>query len=546
MNSNSKEYEGYFVEYFGDIKKYLDNLDYAILYEELPLYYFILIEAGRLKDFINAVPGIVSIEPNYVYILSPIEKEDFISENKYNTLKTPYSGRRVNLGIIGSGIDYLDEAFISKDGHSRIKAIWDQTIGKVYEKLQIDEELALKGNKNEGSSIKHNDLSGYTTHLCKAISGENSPTNQCEFVIVKLKEADRAVVRNNCVDSYKENLYETYHIVKALQYLSEFNRASREPMVVYIPLESNFGGRNGTSVLEKFIDYFSSINKDLFFITTNGSEGDGYTHNEGRINEKSFYENIPIIVWGENDLKESGRSFIISFWSNIHDKISFTLKDPLDNVIYREELSNKLDVKSYKSISGNIEVISIPSKAKSMQHETIIKIKGGASGIWSIVLDGNEIVYGNYDIWLSMKELTNYSVTFKYPRKNKTLTNPATAKSILSCMSYSKQEQGIRILSGKDDILYTFSLKSSIIINDSRFLIEDDFGTIKVNGIGISGCILAIALIMILQWAIVEENKLDLRLSDIKTLLLKASTNNITNNYPVLDINKLNNLLLNK
>ena len=546
MNNNLKRYEGYFVEYFGDIKKYLDNLDYAILYEELPLYYFILIEDGRLKDFISDVPGIVSIEPNYVYILSPIEKEDFISENKYKLLEPSYTGRKVNLGIIGSGIDYLDEDFISKDGHSRIKAIWDQTTGKVYEKLQIDEELTLKENKNEVGSIKHNDLSGYTTQLCKAIAGKNSPTNECEFVVVKLKQANETVVRNNCVDVYKENLYETYHIVKALQYLSDFNKASREPMVIYIPIESNFGGRNGTSVLERFIDYFSSINQDLFFITTNGSEGDGYTHNEGKINAKNPNINIPIVVWGEGELNEKGRSFIISFWSNIHDKISFTLKDAFDNVIYKEELSNKLDVKRYNFTSGDIEIISIPSKVKSMQHETIIKVTEGASGIWSIVLEGNEIVYGNYDIWLSMKELTNYSVTFKYPRKNKTLTNPATAKSILSCMAYSKQEKGIRVLSGKDDILYIFSLKSSIIVNDSRFLIEDDFGTVKVNGIGISGCILAIALIMILQWAIVEENKIDLRLSDIKTLLLRASSNNVTNNYPVLDINKLNNLLLNK
>lgn len=558
MNKYRENFEGYFIEYFGDIKAGLSKIDYAILYEELPIYYLVLIECGRLKDLLNDLPGIITIQQNYIYVLSQIEERDFNLEDKFINLSSKYTGKGVTVGIIGGGVDYLDSSFMYDDENTRIKAIWDQTIdghggefvdyGKEYRKSDIEEAMKyVWEGQSPNKFVEHTDNNGYGTNICKAISGSKfNSVNQCEYAIVKLKKAETVTRKMNCIKFKNGNLYETYDIIKALEYLSKLNKNINGPMVVYLPLESNFGGRDGGDVLERFIDYYSNINKDLFIVTNNGNEGDGYRHNEGVVENNGKEVSVPIIVGNElyQTIEERKLDFIISIWTNKYDNLSIKVKSPLGEESIPIESCNTFNLNTTNFQSGTIEILSIEPRINSNEEETIIKVRDAIQGTWMINFIGNEIIYGGYDIWLPMKELTNYNIIFKYPSKNRTLTTPATAKTVLSSMCYSSHEKGIRVLSGRPSMELSKKTVPSLVVDGTGVIIEDDHGIIKIDGIAASGCILTWIIIVILQWAIVEGNKPDLHLSDIRNILSRSSIKYCDNKQNIIDINKLNHLLM--
>lgn len=558
MDDYRSNFEGYFVEYYGDIKSKLNKLDYAILYDELPIYYLVLIEEGRLEDFLKDLPGVISIQPNYIYELSQIEEGNYEIKDKFMNLTSHYTGKGVVLGVIGDGIDYLDCNFINENGDTRIKMVWDQTIetiednrvsyGRVYGKKEIDEAIALK-NKGEkhNNVVDYIDGNGYLTTICKTIAGsEYNSVNQCQYAIVKLKKAEKITRKMNCIKLKRVNLYETYDIVKALEYLSNLNKKIKEPMVIYVPLESNFEGRNGGAVLERFIDYFSNINKDLFFVTNNGNEGDGYRHSEGTIRGEGNQVSIPIIVGDETNRDSSERrfDFLISVWTSIYDNLSIKVISPLGEDSNPIDSSSTFIMNTDNFRSGTVEVLSMAPRLKSSEREVLIKIKNGIQGTWSIDLLGKKIIYGEYDIWLPMKELTNYNVMFRYPNKSRTLTTPSTARNVLSSMCYSRYEKDIRVLSGRPSCDIKKRTKEGFIVDSTGILIEDDYGILKIHGVAVSGCILTWLVILILQWAIVEKHKPDINLNHIRTILSISSVEHSSHDYSIIDITKLNQLLL--
>lgn len=556
MNNFRSDYETYFVEYYGDIKSELNKLDYAFLYEELPIYYVVLIAEGRLKDFLKEIPEIISIQQNYVYVLSQMEESNYRVHDKSISLTTKFTGKGVALGIIGPGIDYLDKEFVHEDGRSRVKAIWDQTIewnneaetdyGRKYSKRDVEEAIKLhRGGDNPYKTVEHMD-NGYGTNICKVIGGSKfNSVNQCEFAVVKLKRTEVLTRNMNCIKFRNGNLYETYDIVKALQYLSELNKTIEDPMVVYLPVESNSGGRNGSSVLERYINYFSNINNNFFVVTNNGNEGDGYRHSDGIINnEEEIY--VPIVVGVEvNERNDERRyDFQVSLWTSLYDRINFKIISPLGERTDEIDTFNSLQVQNFEFHGGTIEILFLPPALKSSEKEVIIKIKNAVQGTWLINLQGKEVTYGDYDIWLPMKELTNYNVNFRYPCRFRTITTPATAAKALTSVCYSQYEKNIRVISGKPCEDLKRRTQESLIVDSTGVLIEDEYGILKIDGVAVSGGILCWMVIIILQWALVEGGKSSIDLIDIKTLLLKASTRHLSNCYSIVDIAKLNDLLV--
>lgn len=557
MNNFRSDYETYFVEYYGDIKSEVEKLDYAFLYEELPIYYVVLIEEGRIKDFLRDIPGIVSIQQNYIYELSQIEKKDYRFEDKCVNLNSHYNGGGVTVGVIGGGINYLDKEFIQEDGKSRIKVIWDQTIdcenqkdnfyGRVYDRRDIEEAIELYRECNTPhKNFEHLDGEGYGTIICKAIGGSRyNSVNQCDFAIVKLKRAEVITRNMNCIKFRNGNLYETYDVVKALQYLAEVNKVIKGPMVVYLPVESNSGGRNGNSVLERYITYFSNINNDFFVIVNNGNEGDGYRHSEGEIRSDTVL-NVPIVVGNEtrDDKDETRYDFQVSLWTNIHDKLIFKVMSPLREETSECNISNFFEVLNFDFNGGNVETMSMPPSLKTNEREIIIKIRNAVQGTWIINLEGREVIYGEYDMWLPKKALTNYNVNFRHPCEGRTLTTPATAVKALTSMCYSQYEGGIRILSGKPCEDMKKRTQESMVVDNRGLLIEDEHGILKIDGVAVSGCILCWMVILILQWAVIDGHNPNIDLKGIKLLLARVSTRHLNNCYSIIDINKLNDLLV--
>lgn len=105
------------------------NIGYAKVYVTKKFFATLLVRKGMLGALLENIPDIINIERNFAYILS-----ELIINNEATPLGTvyedniPLDGEGVIVGIIDTGIDYLNPRFMTESGESRIVAVWDETI----------------------------------------------------------------------------------------------------------------------------------------------------------------------------------------------------------------------------------------------------------------------------------------------------------------------------------------------------------------------------------------------------------------------------------
>lgn len=93
-------------------------------------------------------------------------------------LKQPqeFNGKGALIGILDTGIDYMNPAFIDANGETRIESIWDQTIGNesvygygtIYDKEMINKALQ---SPQPFSVVPHKDEWGEGTMLAGIAAG---------------------------------------------------------------------------------------------------------------------------------------------------------------------------------------------------------------------------------------------------------------------------------------------------------------------------------------------------------------------------------------
>ena len=141
------------------------------------------------------------------------------------------SGEGVLVGIIDTGINYLDPIFRNLDGSTRIQRIWDQEeqsgtaprgigYGSEYTKEQINQAIL---SENPKETVPSFDTDGHGTFVASVACGGANPENlfigaapEAEMVIVKLKEAKEYLREYYFVDRdarcYQENDNDAFYL----------------------------------------------------------------------------------------------------------------------------------------------------------------------------------------------------------------------------------------------------------------------------------------------------------------------------------------------
>ncbi|MGL4773822.1 MAG: S8 family peptidase, partial [Clostridium sp.] len=156
---NNPTYTTYFIEYRGDFLNEINQINYACGDVLNKVFAVIAVKPEELGRLLKDVPSIKVVEFEGRFILEEISPSttsniDAVTINPYLNL----TGNGVIVGLIDTGIDYLNEAFIKEDGTTRILGIWDQTtetinnprlyIGSYYDKTDINQ--ALESSKTGG------------------------------------------------------------------------------------------------------------------------------------------------------------------------------------------------------------------------------------------------------------------------------------------------------------------------------------------------------------------------------------------------------------
>lgn len=121
-----ENYLHYVVEYRGDFQGTVDKLDYVCGFAITDTLGVVAVQENNLPKLRKEVPEIIFVEARSIYTLQDINPSDI--DNISNVKINPYlnlTGKGILVGMIDSGINYLNQEFIREDDTSRIVSIWD-------------------------------------------------------------------------------------------------------------------------------------------------------------------------------------------------------------------------------------------------------------------------------------------------------------------------------------------------------------------------------------------------------------------------------------
>jgi len=447
----SEDYETYFIEYIGDINKSFENIDYAVIVPTNSFFALVFVQNGKVNDLINDVPEIINIQKSYPYTLFDMKTID--GDTKFNVIdkgKVDYSGIGVIIGIISTGIDYLNPRFMKEDGNTRIVRIWDQTLqsessakelgyGIVFNENEINKAIAEQSIGSDPYRIvRHKDEIGYGTAIAGIIGGRNlrasdplvSVAPNCEYAIVKLKEAKKNTLKINGIEDTQENVYESTDISAAIEFLANLQIKLNKPMVVYIAVGTNFGGHAGDGVLERFID-LKTQSRTYNIVTSTGNQGKSNTHASGYLEKSGDRKKILLEVEG------SERNLSFSIYLRKPDIVSVSITLPNGSTTERIPVPQNLaEITTFNIGETEIIVQYFIGRQGSGDQSIDIIINNPIGGIWEITLIGDYVLNGRYDTWLLQRELLQKGTRFVESDPYITLMSPGTSNNIIVTSSY--------------------------------------------------------------------------------------------------------------
>lgn len=532
------QYEGNIIE---DVEKYNDFAS-AITIDES----FAIISTRVDKtDFISKLPGIIYIDSGGVYTLekiTPTEASKALSF-QYN----PYlnlTGRGTIIGIIDTGIDYLNDEFIREDGTSNIIRIWDQSqseinegasviFGSEYTRKDINEALKLKAQgKDPYTIVKTKDNNGHGTAIAGLIAGRGSKTLNrgiaidADIAMVKLKPASERFKRYYATNNYTEYQYRNTDILLAIRYLFRMAKELDKPMVIYIPLGTTVGGHDGTSVIERYITDLSD-SSGILFVTSTGNQGNGENHTSGKISSVGEKKKIELEV-GENQT-----SIFMTIYGHAPDKFGFSVSSPSGDLFEDINPKQKNGVNLRFVYEGtDMNILFIEPSELTGDQVIVVTAQNLKPGIWTFTLIGEYIVHGKYDAWLVQRELLDENTKFLTPTPDTTITIPASAHNIITIGSYNQNNNALVSSSGRGKTRDGRQCPLIAAGGVGALLGAPNNSKKLISGGSVAGGVVAGCCLQLLQWGIVDGNDKTMYATKIKTYLMRGTNKREKEKYP--------------
>lgn len=453
---------------------------------------------------------------------------------------TSLTGNGVIVGFIDTGIDYTNDIFKNVTGRTRILSIWDQSdqsgthpqgieFGSEYTREDIDRALQ---SENPYSIVPTKDTQGHGTFMAGVACGsedvENNfigAANESQIAVVKLKKAkkylrDFYLIEENVQDVYQEN-----DIMQAVTYLRNLSRRESKPLVLVLGLGTGSGQRSGGSALSQQLNDLGEM-IGCCVVTCAGNEGNARLHYKGSVLNKE-YEDVELRVG------EGTNGFTMELWGNSPDIISVAFISPSGEMISRIPARvGQSDTVEFLLEKSKIDISYSLVEAGGGVELIFMRFIDPTPGVWIIRVYGNNILEGDYNIWLPIKQFIDKETYFLKPNPDITLTVPSTTQATITVAAYDNMTNA----------LFTDSSRGFTRTNE----IKPDITAPGVNvyGPGInnnyvrkSGTSVAVALVagncaQLMQWGIVEKNETQMKTNYIKNFLIRGAIRDRNIVYP--------------
>ena len=453
---------------------------------------------------------------------------------------TSLTGNGVIVGFIDTGIDYTNDIFKNVTGRTRILSIWDQSdqsgthpqgieFGSEYTREDIDRALQ---SENPYSIVPTKDTQGHGTFMAGGACGsedvENNfigAANESQIAVVKLKKAkkylrDFYLIEENVQDVYQEN-----DIMQAVTYLRNLSRRESKPLVLVLGLGTGSGQRSGGSALSQQLNDLGEM-IGCCVVTCAGNEGNARLHYKGSVLNKE-YEDVELRVG------EGTNGFTMELWGNSPDIISVAFISPSGEMISRIPARvGQSDTVEFLLEKSKIDISYSLVEAGGGVELIFMRFIDPTPGVWIIRVYGNNILEGDYNIWLPIKQFIDKETYFLKPNPDITLTVPSTTQATITVAAYDNMTNALFTDSSRG-FTRTNEIKPDITapgVNVYGPGINNNY--VRKSGTSVAAALVAGNCAQLMQWGIVEKNETQMKTNYIKNFLIRGAIRDRNIVYP--------------
>lgn len=408
------------------------------------------------------------------------------------------TGAGVIIGLIDSGVDYSHPEFRNSDGTTRFISIWDQTIagrpptgfisGTVYDREEINEALKLSPADRLGL-VPTTDLSGHGTHVLGIAAGSNmGVAPQADLISVKLGNA------------IENSFPRTTQLMTAVDYIARVAQERGQPVVINLSFGNNYGGHDGRSLLETYLNDVANRWKTSIVCGTGNEAVEGrHINNILRSNESQRVE---------FSVSQYEHSINLQLWKNFVDEFDVSIISPSNVVV--GPLTRRLGTQRF--FLGQTEMLVFfgepapYNQDEEIYFDFIPRSDFIDSGLWKIELIPKRIVVGRYDMWLPSAAATGSFTRFLNPSEDTTLTIPSTSSNVISVGAYNSANDGLAFFSGRG---YTRNgaIKPDLVAPGVNISSASPGGGYSVrSGTSMATPYVSGSAALLMQWGIIQGN----------------------------------------
>lgn len=541
------------------IVKYHGSLDalevLGIQVEYLIAGYAVLTVPEELVDRVVELEEIEYVEKpkRYFYDIEQPTDNSCIAQV---TLRSPnLTGAGVLVAVLDSGIDYRLPEFRKRDGSTRIRYLWDQTlrpdslsesgpegdfrrmppegyrIGVEFDAAQIDRALAAAAGQ-QFQMIPSVDSSGHGTAVAGIAVGSSAAYQgvapEAELLVVKLGQPDAA------------SFPRTTEIMRAVTYAVQKAVALEMPLVINLSFGNTYGAHDGSSLIERFLDNAAEIGRTVICVGA-GNEGNSGGHLAGSLlqeqrvagvgtrpgggevrNNAAVPSRIGLIarpVSIELAVADYERTLNIQLWKNYCDEYRILLRSPGGQ---ETQLPKMVNGGKYTLQLEHTEILVYfgePAPYAVAEEIYFEMLPVGQSfidsGVWTIRLEPMQVVTGRYYFYLPSAVVRAGGTGFYQATPEVTLTIPSTAAKVISVGAYDSTYEAYADFSGRGyaDANRTIGVvaaglaKPDLAAPGVGIIAPDIYGGYTpVTGTSFATPIVAGSAALLMEWGIVRGN----------------------------------------
>lgn len=315
--------------------------------------------------------------------------------------------------------------------------------------------------------------------------------------------------------------------MRAIKYILDKAVMFNMPVAINISYGTNNGSHDGSSLFETYIDSMSEQWKTSIAVAT-GNEG-AAGHHYSRVIKEMESASVQITISG------NPQRVYMTLWKNFTDTFTFELIGPSGTsspVILPTQNLTHITIDDTQ-----VSIFNRQPTHYSEGQEIYFMFQGidGSipQGIWTLVVKGEQVVDGRFDIWLPTLEDVSYDTTFLQPSLDVTLTLPSTAQKVISVGGYNASIDTSVDFSGRGYTRNNIFVKPDLVAPAVGVITTKTGGGYdSFSGTSIATPFVTGSAALMMEWGIVQGNDPFLYGQRIKAFLQKGANRKFAIPYP--------------